>query len=930
MLRKRWLWLAVPSLGLCVLGAVLYTTMAGRSQADAPLNANDRKGGDGPLPIKQVVLFNSGVGYFQREGDIDGSQRVELTFPVSDVNDLLKSLVLQDTRGQIGTVNYDSQDPIDKILRSFAIDLNSNPTFGQILNQARGEKIEVSLVEKKGERPFKLTGVIVGMETKKKVETAGMIESEILNLATEAGLQGVALEQVVSVRFLNPVLQSEFLRALQVLAHSHDTQKKTVSIGFQGEGKRPVRVGYVVERPIWKTSYRLRLEPNGKVFLQGWALVENTSDDDWNDVRMVLVSGRPISFKMNLYDPLYLPRPTVEPELFASLRPPVYTGAMGDADNGKPLAPMPFSGLGFIGGGAAAGAQPAPAEENSFNNQKPQGNFANGVPGSFRGGAFQGGNFGGGFNGGFGGGFNGSFQGQGGPNNYGNATNSANPMNAYQMQTLQKQQQELFLSNNDNNRLTYEQLMQRRQQGNNKREEAKKAGSNIAGMNFKEGIASVANAEEVGDYYRYLIDQKISLPRQKSAMLPILDRTIEGTKVSIYNEAVQAKFPLLGLKLKNTSGQPLTQGPITVYDDSNYAGDTRVMDLQPDEERLLSYALDQGTEVTVEDKCTPSPNMAFKIDTDHLTARFKLRETKTYTIKNRSTHDRLVILEHPIRSDWELLDKKSANEKARDVYRFEVKVPAGKTVAHDVVEEQARVDRVGLTAANPAPYYSVAGGIYVKQMVGTDPVKLVGLKIEKGVVMPTIMQRETRTYVVQNVSDIDRTFSVSHVIRPNWVRVADKEKQPGPDVFQVKLEVARGKTGKVEVAEQHTVQEKGKSFKELSETKLREYLAESAPDAAVKAAIEKALTQHGKIATARTQLHELENRLKVESDDQARLRENLKIIPETSAPYKKFLEKFVSQEAEIENLQRQVRQAQSTLQAETQAYETFVARLTVE
>src|SRR5262249_5324997 len=99
--------------------------------------------------------------------------------------------------------------------------------------------------------------------------------------------------------------------------------------------KRPVKVGYVVKRPIWKTSYRLLIEPNGKLFLQGWAIVENTSDDDWNNVRMVLISGRPIAFKMNLYEPLWIPRPTVEPELFASRRPPVYSGSLDEREHAK-------------------------------------------------------------------------------------------------------------------------------------------------------------------------------------------------------------------------------------------------------------------------------------------------------------------------------------------------------------------------------------------------------------------------------------------------------------------------------------------------------------------------------------------------------------------------------------------------------------------
>ena len=98
------------------------------------------------LPLSQVILFNSGVGYFQREGDVEGDARVDLTFPVSDVNDLLKSLVLQDLGdGKVSTVSYDSQEPVDKTLKSFALDLTNNPTLGQILNQARGEKIEVVL-----------------------------------------------------------------------------------------------------------------------------------------------------------------------------------------------------------------------------------------------------------------------------------------------------------------------------------------------------------------------------------------------------------------------------------------------------------------------------------------------------------------------------------------------------------------------------------------------------------------------------------------------------------------------------------------------------------------------------------------------------------------------------------------------------------------
>src|SRR5262249_27448110 len=151
------------------------------------------------------------------------------------------------------------------------------------------------------------------------------------------------LSDVQRVRFLNPALESEYRRALDTLALSHDSQKKAVSLSFTGQGRRKVRVGYVTEAPIWKTSYRLALPPkegDGRPVLQGWAVGENPSDEAWQGVKMALVSGRPTSFKRDLYSPLYVPRPTVEPELFASLRPQTYDGGLGGVGAGAPSRPV--------------------------------------------------------------------------------------------------------------------------------------------------------------------------------------------------------------------------------------------------------------------------------------------------------------------------------------------------------------------------------------------------------------------------------------------------------------------------------------------------------------------------------------------------------------------------------------------------------------
>ena len=327
---------------LGVIAAVLVAAVAvwRYSVAAQPGAAQDPDHASGmSLPLTQVILFNSGVGYFQREGQVEGAARVDLTFPVTDVNDLLKSLVLPDLGdGKVSTVSYDSEEPVDRTLKSFALDLTNNPTLGQILNQARGEKIEVVLQQANAAQPGTMTGVIVGMEEQNVPGPKDtMVSVDMLNMLCAEGVREAPLTQVQRLRFLNPSLDSEFHRALEVLAAAHNSQKRTVSLNFAGEGKRTVKVGYVVENPIWKTSYRLVLDKKGKPSLQGWAIVENTSDEDWKDVKMALISSRPISFQMDLYQPLFVPRPTVEPELFASLRPPTYQGAMNEAQLGGQL-----------------------------------------------------------------------------------------------------------------------------------------------------------------------------------------------------------------------------------------------------------------------------------------------------------------------------------------------------------------------------------------------------------------------------------------------------------------------------------------------------------------------------------------------------------------------------------------------------------------
>jgi hypothetical protein len=612
---RKW-WLAIAGVAAAGIAAALLVIP---SLSRAGSREKAVKGEEGPhstqLPIGQVVLFSSGVGYFQREGTVDDDARVDLSFPVSDVNDLIKSMVLRDLDGgAVSAVSIDSSAPTERTLRSFAIDLTRNPSFADILNQARGEKAEVVLGNPAVGGAGTLNGTIVGVEKQRQAVNKETVEVSVLNMWCADGMRGVKLADVQRVRFLNAVIDSEFKKALETLAQSHDTQKKAVSIRFVGEGKRRVRVGYVIENPIWKTSYRLVLgtKAEEKPYLQGWAVVENPTDEDWREVRMALISGRPISFQMDLYSPLYVSRPVVMPELFQSLRPVAYSGSMQEADRLLSETRKRVMEQEKFYERAAAHSPPAARA---------------GVAGGF----------------GFGAGGGGPGAGKG----------------AYAAGVKKELQ---------------------------------------AHMDLGRSVSAAAAAAKLGEFFQYAIDKPVSLPRQKSALLPIIGKDVQASRVSIYNERAQAKFPLLGLRFKNTSGLHLMQGPITVFEGSTYAGDARILDLQPNEERLVSYAIDLGTEVNPVPSTDSGRVLSIKAVKGIIHTSTKNRQIKTYQIKNRNDQERTVVIEHPVNNAFRLVGDKP-KETASDVYRFEVKVPAGGTKSQTVTEEQEVATQYAITSS---------------------------------------------------------------------------------------------------------------------------------------------------------------------------------------------------------------------------------------
>jgi hypothetical protein len=615
-MKRKLMYGGVLVLGLSLLAVGVWLAPGLWAQNPAGSGPAREVRSDEPLqlPVSRVVLFNSGVGYFQREGSVTGNAQVDLTFPVRDINDLLKSMVLQDLDGgQIGLVRYDADAPLAHTLQSFQINLHGNPSLADLLTQARGRKVEVSLQSSNVAQPATLTGSIVGLETSKRIVDKETLTTTLLTLWCTDGLRRIDLKEVQRLRFLDAQLEGEFREALRALASSSDARRKGVTLHFSGEGKRRVRVGYVVENPIWKTSYRLVLDQEQAPYLQGWATVENATEEDWKDVGVVLVSGRPLSFRMDLYTPLYVPRPLVRPNLFASLVPPTYSGDLmhrpGEARE------------------ASDKAIEKPEEEAS--------------------------------------------------NRYRSLLESQKRVKRF---TGSLRGEELRKANEQLDQLADEELHQR--------------------MELGQSVQSMASGVQLGESFQYAIAQPVSLNRQKSALLPILGQDIEAERVSIYNEGVQSEFALRGLRLENATDLHLMQGPITVFEGSTYAGDARLPDLKPHEKRLISYAVDLGCEVKPRQESSTGTLTQVKAVKGILHTTTKQRQVRSYTITNRNPEARTVIIEHPVRDPFTLVDTPKPAETTRDVYRFEVKVDASKTEKLTVTEEMDVGSSIQLASSN--------------------------------------------------------------------------------------------------------------------------------------------------------------------------------------------------------------------------------------
>lgn len=280
------------------------------------------------LPLTRVVLFSSGVASFEHTGRVEGDALVHLFFKTDQMNDVLKSMTANDLDGgRVAGIGYASREPLLRALKSFSVDISDHPTLAELMQRLRGVRVILNA-------PDRISGRILNVEkhTRREVLPGETLvhDTHTINLLTDSGIQPVAMESITQIQLADADLADEMRRAVELVAQSLDSESRGLEIGFRGEGSRRVRVAYILEAPVWKTSYRLDISGNSPL-IQGWGIVENTSDTDWRGVRLDLVSGRPVSFIQDLYTPIYLERPVVVPQNHTAVEPRLYEEGVGAA-----------------------------------------------------------------------------------------------------------------------------------------------------------------------------------------------------------------------------------------------------------------------------------------------------------------------------------------------------------------------------------------------------------------------------------------------------------------------------------------------------------------------------------------------------------------------------------------------------------------------
>ena len=655
------------------------------------------------LPVRRVILYKTGVGYFEHLGRIQNDQSIRIDFTSGQLNDVLQSLTILDLNGgRIVGVNYNSEAPLSQRLGTLRLPLEETTDISKFYGALRGAKLEV--VSGK----TAITGRLLSVERKTRVSGGTTLEVDLATLVSDTGeVHSVELTPAVSVRLAEHDVSGEVGRYLGLLSSVRQQDIRRMTIDTTGSGERQLYVSYISEVPVWKTTYRIVLASKAgeSPLLQGWAIVDNTVGEDWNNVELSLVAGAPQSFIQQLSQPYYARRPVIGLPELAQLSPQTHEGAMLGGIGGLSGVVTDPSG-GVVpnvdikvysdSGGLVANAN-TDGQGRYELGDLPAGNYrvVFSSPG-FKSTDLQGLSLGGGRE-----------MSQNVALQLGAATQTVTVTAS--ADTVQTQTSEIGGENGragSGARLgslslsgrNYQPMMAPRiglPNGAGNAIGYGTGGGTPNGGNLsanalsaaRGAMSAVASGFDLGDLFEYKLKDRVTIRKNESALVPIVQAHVDAEKVSLWNTGLGSDRPLRALWLTNSSALTLDGGSFSVLEGEAFAGEGLTDAIKPGAKRLLSYAADLGVRIARIAASDPQRVTHVRIDHGVMIQTSELREETTYTIRDDDTTPRTVLIEHPLRNGWVVSgDTPKPDETTASAYRFKMPI-AAKGMASFVVRE---------------------------------------------------------------------------------------------------------------------------------------------------------------------------------------------------------------------------------------------------
>ena len=674
---------------------------AAKPESRAEARAESRTGaGVSELPITRVALYKNGVGFFEHAGHVSGDQSVTIDFTSAQLNDVLQSLTAIDLNGgRISGAGYNSTTPLDQQLKSLPLALNGDPSDVDFYNAIRGARVQVSGAG------AAMTGRLLSIDLRaakaKDADTNATSANDdrrFVTVVSDSGqVRTIELTPAVSVTLLDTALHTDVTRYLELLASTRNQGLRHLTLLDRGTGARELRVSYISEVPVWKSTYRILFSQNAAggtadATLQGWSVVDNTTGSDWTNVHLDLIAGAPQSFIQPLSTPYYTRRPEIPLPAEAQLSPQTHesgddkvaragTGIQGTVSDASG-AVIPNAQVTVTNTSTGAQTSAATESDGSFTVDLPQqGQYTVRVTAP---------------------GFQQQVQ-------HVSVTGEEFAGLSFQL-GVGSTSQTVEVSAAPINGRNFDRLSQA----------AKVAPGAMRGMLHGSGVglgggvmggagyAPVPNYAQAAadsnspqtttsafdDFFEYSLTDPITIRKNESALVPILQTKLPVERVTLWSPS--EPVALRALWITNSSNLTLDRGSFSIVENGSFGGEGLLDPIHPGEKRLLSYAADQAVRVTVDHANDTRRVIHLTIKNGLMTQSSTEIAEVEYLVRNAAPDPRLVIVEQPVRQGWTLDSDPKPAETTPTAYRFRVATKPQETVRLHIGQRHTNYEYIRL------------------------------------------------------------------------------------------------------------------------------------------------------------------------------------------------------------------------------------------